>query len=270
MSASCPRWPTAAAVLSLAVSAVVPQTVAAQNPRMDAHLVALLGAGSSAIDETPMVQPVLFTPPESVPSFSNAPDASEVPEAPEMADELASLLGPGARALAAERSNRMRDPFAVPRESDRPSVTAIPGYSRSFLAGLPKASGNAEWECLTEALYFEARGESVKGVFAVAEVILNRVDSPAFPGSVCGVVRQGTGRKYQCQFTFTCDGSPEVVHEPKAWTRVGKVARLMLDGAARVLTDGATHYHTKAVNPRWARRFDLTATIGVHRFYRMG
>ncbi|SMX43286.1 cell wall hydrolase [Actibacterium lipolyticum] len=141
-------------------------------------------------------------------------------------------------------------------------------YDRAWLKAQPKASGGADWRCLSEALYFEARGESVKGQFAVAEVILNRVSSPNFPDSVCGVINQGTGRKFQCQFTYTCDGHAEVVSEPAAYNRVAKIARSMLDGAPRDLTDGATFYHTRAVNPRWARVFQRTASIGQHFFYR--
>lgn len=142
-------------------------------------------------------------------------------------------------------------------------------YERSFLAQLPEASGGEQWRCLTEALYFEARGENTKGIFAVAEVILNRVDSRRFPNSVCGVINQGTGKLYQCQFTYTCDGLAENIREPRAWRRVGKVARLMLDGAPRALTKGATHYHTRAVDPRWASVFSRVSTIGDHYFYRM-
>ena len=142
-------------------------------------------------------------------------------------------------------------------------------YTREYLAAQPAVKGEASWQCLTEALYFEARGESIKGQFAVAEVILNRVDSGSFPNSVCGVINQGTGRKYQCQFTYTCDGHDEVIHNKKVFTRLGKIAHLMLEGSDRPLTQGATHYHTKAVNPRWAKTFPRTATIGVHHFYKM-
>jgi spore germination cell wall hydrolase CwlJ-like protein len=149
--------------------------------------------------------------------------------------------------------------------SSRPQLR----YSVDFLNGLPNVAGGEEWRCLAEALYFEARGESVRGQFAVAEVVLNRVTSGRFPDSVCGVVHQGTGKRYQCQFTYNCDGMKEVIHEKGAWIQAGKIARLMLDGAPRQLTAGATHYHTKSVRPRWSRQFDLTATIGVHRFYRM-
>jgi spore germination cell wall hydrolase CwlJ-like protein len=147
------------------------------------------------------------------------------------------------------------------------SATEV-SYDRSWLASQPVREGGAEWRCLAEALYFEARGESVRGQFAVAEVILNRVESSIFPDTVCGVINQGTGARYQCQFTYTCDGMAETIHEPRAWTQVGKVARAMLDGAPRALTRGATHYHTKHVSPRWARVYPRTATIGVHHFYR--
>jgi spore germination cell wall hydrolase CwlJ-like protein len=141
-------------------------------------------------------------------------------------------------------------------------------YSHEWLDTLEVKPSGEDWRCLAEALYFEARGESVKGQFAVAEVILNRVDNPEYPATVCGVVHQGTGRKYQCQFTYTCDGHKEVIAEKGTFEQVGKVAHLMIEGAPRPLTDGATHYHTRAVNPSWARVFPRTTTIGVHHFYR--
>ncbi len=141
-------------------------------------------------------------------------------------------------------------------------------YDAKWLAEQPEASGGAEWECLAQALYFEARGETVKGQFAVAEVILNRAASPRFPGSVCEVISQGTGQRYQCQFTYNCDGRAETIAEPRAYERVGKVAKIMLDGAPRNLTGGATFYHSRTVSPRWARAFMRTASIGEHLFYR--
>jgi hypothetical protein len=141
-------------------------------------------------------------------------------------------------------------------------------YDTDFLDALPKASGGEEWRCLSEALYFEARGEEVEGIFAVAEVILNRVDSPAYPDTVCDVIYQGTGRQFECQFTYSCDGKKETVTDKRAYARVSKVARLMLDGAPRRLTDGATHYHTRSVHPSWSRVYPETVRIGYHVFYR--
>lgn len=141
-------------------------------------------------------------------------------------------------------------------------------YSKAWLDSRPKATGGEQFACLAEALYFEARGETVKGQFAVAEVILNRVKSAQFPNTLCGVINQGTGRKYQCQFTYTCDGYKEVINEKKAYQRVAKVARAALDGLKTELTDGATYYHTTAVRPRWSRVFTNTTRIGMHVFYR--
>lgn len=164
------------------------------------------------------------------------------------------------RALRAISGDRMASYLSRPE-------TEI-SYSSVWLDQQDAAEGGAEWRCLAEALYFEARGESIKGQFAVAEVILNRVDDPSYPNTVCGVIHQGTGRKYQCQFTYTCDGHSDAIAERSAFQAVGKVARLMVDGAPRSLTSGATHYHTRAVTPRWARQFPRTASIGVHHFYR--
>lgn len=155
------------------------------------------------------------------------------------------------------------EPAGPRRTSGRPGAVRI---DAAWLAGQPPASGDAEWRCLAEALYFEARGEGVEGQVAVAEVILNRRDMEGYPGTVCDVVRQG-GRK-GCQFSYTCDGRSDRIAERAAFVRAGKIARAMLDGAPRTLTEGATHFHTAGVRPSWARRFDRTARIGAHLFYR--
>ncbi len=152
----------------------------------------------------------------------------------------------------------------------RPKTPAVEDitFSKAWLDQQPVATGDANFSCLAEALYFEARGETVKGQFAVAEVIMNRAKSAQFPNTLCGVINQGTGRRYQCQFTYTCDGHEEVIRERAAYVRVAKVARLVIDGAAPDLTQGATYYHTNAVSPRWSRSFTKTTRIGVHLFYR--
>jgi spore germination cell wall hydrolase CwlJ-like protein len=142
-------------------------------------------------------------------------------------------------------------------------------FTRAFLKTVPAAQGGKEWRCLAEALYFEARGETIEGQFAVAEVILNRVESGKFPDTICGVVNQGSGNgRYRCQFTYTCDGKLEIISEKKAWESVGKVAMLAIEGDVPDLTHGATFYHTTYVSPSWSRKFARTITIGEHHFYR--
>ncbi len=181
-------------------------------------------------------------------------------------DPVEQALTTEQQQLASMSGERLRSLLNFRKKPEAKTVEIE--HTRSWIDTQPNVTGDAQWECLAQALYFEARGESVRGQFAVAEVILNRVDSAKFPESVCKVINQGTGRKYACQFTYTCDGYSEVIHEKAAYARVGKVAKLMLEGAPRDLTSGATFYHTKAVNPRWARKFTRTATIGVHHFYR--
>jgi hypothetical protein len=122
--------------------------------------------------------------------------------------------------------------------------------------------------CLSQAIYYEARGETQQGQVAVAEVIMNRVRSRAYPNSICGVVYQGSARATGCQFTFTCDGS--LGHRPRgrAWDRAQRVATAIMLGYTRPLTNHATHYHTTAVNPVWSAGLVPTTQIGVHKFYR--
>ena len=167
-----------------------------------------------------------------------------------------------ARGLSALSPSRLRAMLRAP------DIGTSFNPTLAWLDNQPVAEGGPQWECLAEALYFEARGETVRGQFAVAEVIMNRVESARFPETVCGVVNQGTGQRYQCQFTYTCDGLAERIHEPRAFDRVAKVARAVLDDRAPELTDGATHYHTTSVRPRWSRIYTRTARIGKHIFYR--
>jgi hypothetical protein len=174
---------------------------------------------------------------------------------------LDRILGPvreGAEvALAAQDGG-------LPPAADRGVETEV---SLAVLIDSAEAEGDAEWECMTQALYFEARGEPLEGQIAVAEVILNRRDSGRYPSTVCGVVEQGTGEKWMCQFSYFCDGLSDEVTDERSWEQLGRVARVMLDGAPRELTDGAMFYHTKAVDPYWSDEFFETAEIGAHLFY---
>lgn len=154
-----------------------------------------------------------------------------------------------------------------PRPEERPKGSRV-RYSGRWLRSLAKPTGGKQWACLAEAIYFEARGEPVEGQFAVAEVIFNRVDSPKFPNSICKVVRQGTGRKHACQFSYNCDGKLEYIANGSAYDQAKRVARVSMDRKTRPLTKGATFYHATFVSPSWARSFQHVATIGVHKFYK--
>jgi spore germination cell wall hydrolase CwlJ-like protein len=131
-----------------------------------------------------------------------------------------------------------------------------------------KAREKAE-KCLANAVYFEARAEPVRGQIAVAQVVMNRVFSGYYPNDVCGVVYQNANRHLGCQFTFACDGIPDVVNEPDAWVRARQIARDTLDGKLWLPEIGkATHYHAYWVRPSWVHEMIKLNKIGVHTFYR--
>lgn len=122
-------------------------------------------------------------------------------------------------------------------------------------------------QCLTAAIYFEARSEPDSGQRSVAQVVLNRVAHRSYPNTVCGVVYQGSERKTGCQFSFTCDGSLARKPSRMFWQRAENVARASLAGYVHAPAGLATHYHTVQINPYWAPKLDYLGTIGAHRFY---
>jgi spore germination cell wall hydrolase CwlJ-like protein len=131
-----------------------------------------------------------------------------------------------------------------------------------------KVRGKQE-KCLADAVYFEARGEAVRGQMAVAQVVMNRVFSGFYPTTVCGVVYQNKNRHLACQFTFACDGIPDVVKEPDMWDRAKKIAKATLDGRLWLPEVAkSTHYHAYWVHPSWVHEMKKMYRTGVHTFYR--
>lgn len=135
---------------------------------------------------------------------------------------------------------------------------------------LPNSKSRAKAEkCLANAVYFESRGEPVRGQMAVAQVVMNRVFSGFYPGDVCGVVYQNAHRHLACQFTFACDGIPDVVTEPEAWEIAKRIAADTLDGKLWVPEVArSTHYHAYWVRPSWINEMRRILKLGVHTFYR--
>ena len=127
-----------------------------------------------------------------------------------------------------------------------------------------------ELRCMATGIYFEARDEPVKGQIAVAQVIMNRIRSPFYPKTICGVVYQGERNRHGCQFSFTCTGKNNSVKEKPEWATAVKLAKQVIAGEVWLDEVGyATHYHATYVHPPW--RFELTkvAQIGGHIFYKM-
>jgi hypothetical protein len=140
--------------------------------------------------------------------------------------------------------------------------------ARPFAFSGGDAARTQALQCLSSAVYYEAGRESIDGQRAVAQVVLNRVRHSAFPGSVCGVVYEGSTRPTGCQFTFTCDGSLYRQPDASHWKQAFQVAQAALSGAVYAPVGNATHYHADYVVPYWASSLAKNAVVGAHIFYR--
>ena len=149
-----------------------------------------------------------------------------------------------------------------------------------------------EMHCLAKNIYFEARGEGLKGKIAVANVTMNRVDSPKYPNTICGVVYQAKYSKWwqdhngslvpirnQCQFSWYCDGKADALYltnskgeviksNMKAWEDSLQIAKDSIRGNLSDLTLGATHYfNPDLADPYWAYHYTKLTEIESHDFY---
>ena len=135
--------------------------------------------------------------------------------------------------------------------------------------------------CLALNTYHEAKNQSLVGQIATAQVVMNRVEDDRFPNTICEVVKQGPTRpswedpekeypiKHRCQFSWYCDGKPDIPKNEKAWRKAQDVAFLVYYNKIQLdVTEGATHYHATYVRPAWAKTKKRTTRIEKHIFYR--
>ena len=134
---------------------------------------------------------------------------------------------------------------------------------------------NNEIECLAMNIYHEARSESLAVQYAVADVVLNRVESRLYPNSICGVVFQAVTWeevpvRNKCQFSWYCDGKSDRIHDMETFDRIWQLTTGVVDGSYTIadITEGATHYHADYVEPAWAKTKTKTIEIEDHIFYR--
>jgi spore germination cell wall hydrolase CwlJ-like protein len=133
---------------------------------------------------------------------------------------------------------------------------------------LPDVEQQKAITCLAQAIYYEARGETLEGQRAVGNVVLNRVSDPRYPKTVCAVVFQNEHARHRCQFSFACDGLSDHPPNSRSWRHARKLATKMLTSKRRDDTGNATHYHANYVQPHWASELQPTVDIGHHLFYR--
>jgi len=147
-----------------------------------------------------------------------------------------------------------------------------------------------ELYCLAQNVYFEAKSEPLAGQYAVADVVLNRVQDTRYPNTICEVVREGPIKeswktrqhadlpdderiyhpiKNRCQFSWYCDGKKDTTRDSDSWRQAQIIAyKIVYDQKMRGITEGATHYHADYVSPAWAKSIQLVGSISTHIFYR--
>jgi spore germination cell wall hydrolase CwlJ-like protein len=185
---------------------------------------------------------------------------------PQMRPDDGAIEQAAAAATAATKSDAGGETIAKKGEVTGKDQQPRAPAERLRLTGAQRAKAE---KCLADAVYFEARGEPVRGQIAVAQVVMNRVFSQFYPDNVCDVVYQNAHRRLACQFTFACDGIPEIVNDPDAWKRAQRIAKDTLDGRLWLNSVGkATHYHAYWVHPWWVSTMRKLHRIGVHTFYR--
>jgi len=197
----------------------------------------IMGAPASLESWAPGAEPILVTPPGAEIRMSSLEDSDN--------DEYG-----GDEAVTGKDESRVLSPA-----------------QRLGLAGPARAEAQ---KCLSDAIYFEARGEVMKGQEAVAQVVMNRVFSGYYPHDVCGVVYQNAHHHLACQFTFACEGKDlNKIDEPDMWEQAKQIARDTLDGKIWLAEVGhATHYHAYWVHPSWVHEMTRLYRLGVHTFYR--
>jgi spore germination cell wall hydrolase CwlJ-like protein len=248
-----PRTAAAAfgGVVSLAVGGAYLGGVAAQASTVRAQAERLQGAGSEGYTR------------EAMAAAAGGLDASAL--------AIADRHDPYSVAGSAQRDRQAELLTARLEESQnglRRANLTNPA-ARPFNLGNP-LDQSRDLDCLTKAAYYEARGEGVDGMRAVAQVVLNRARHAGFPNTVCAVVFQGSNRRSGCQFSFTCNGAMRGAVNRAAWDRARSVASNALSGQVYAPVGNATHFHTTGVSPGWRNNLVKVGQVGDHLFYRFG
>lgn len=130
-----------------------------------------------------------------------------------------------------------------------------------------RAYSQDEFQCLREAIYFEARASDTNGQHAVADVIKNRARDPRFPNTICGVISEGQARG-ACQFSYRCDSRSEKFYDDIKYANATKVAINAMENPEEDITKGSLYFHAARMAPGWFGTLIRTGNFGGNIFYR--
>ncbi|MDB5621826.1 MAG: cell wall hydrolase [Devosia sp.] len=127
---------------------------------------------------------------------------------------------------------------AAPKTILRLAAVAVAASTLGGCSFMGLSFGTArlsEKECLMRAMYFESNRSSSEGMLAVGTVVMNRVNDPRYPKSVCGVVGQPK------QFA---QGVLSRKMTDSGAVLAAQMADQVLRGARHPGVRGAQHFHT--------------------------
>lgn len=132
-------------------------------------------------------------------------------------------------------------------------------------------------QCQTANMFFEARGESTKGMQAVASVVLHRVQHKNYPDNPCAVIFQPK------QFSWTHQQSYKVINkvlkgdlsgftakDRQAYQQAKMIAQKPVKELLDTLPHDTLHYHASYVAPTWQKSLkkkNKLKKVGRHVFY---
>ena len=196
----------------------------------------------------------------------NVSQAETVVGGPVISDEIlapvtAEQAAASAAALAATTPVDVAAAFAA-HNTGADAPVSRPASLSTLIASVENAdtavANDRDLQCLATAVYFEARGEPMEGQLAVAQTILNRVESGRYASTVCGVVDQPH------QFSFDRTRAPRSGSD---WETAQAIAKIAADSMWRDVAPKAISFHATRVAPNWVGKTRV-ATIGNHVFYR--
>ncbi len=226
----------------------------------------VLGAGNAAAQSTPLIA-------SNYSLKAGAVDASVKPLGQKAAAPMVSAVQRTIATTSNLFSNAVGAVFGTQGTPQQAEIARIAREGRWLSsAGWPPyalvdrySAGVAldeQANCLATAVYFEARGESLEGQLAVAEVVMNRAASGKYPSTWCDVVKQ------PWQFSFVRNGQFPAITDNYAWGKAQGIARIAMANVVREVPTDVLWYHATYVNPSWGHRLSYVDKIGAHIFYR--
>jgi spore germination cell wall hydrolase CwlJ-like protein len=134
-----------------------------------------------------------------------------------------------------------------------------PHEARKRAVALAKADPR-EKECLVRAMYFESNRSSEAGLLSVGTVVMNRVEAPRYPETICGVV--GAPRQF----------ASGVLTRPMAardLPKVEAIAEDILNGRRHEAVGTAKHFHMAGLRFSYPNMHYMTLAGG-NAFYLKG